>query len=210
MYHTLGLWRTLLLSPWWQVKRKYLVLLKDLQRSEPPSALSKGRGLTSLRWTRMTEADIPRMQAMNPRISEAEIRRRWGEDRWDTTRPAYLPYLRKTFRPLEGDILTSESFTRRELRGRGIHSLSWALALRRARDSGMSRSITLVAWWNGPSLRVNLDKTKRQIAGTAGYWQVGIFRWHFITGLVRCGADGNLFVVREAARNMPELEGQTP
>ena len=209
MHHTLGFWRRMSASLRWKVERRYFVLIKDLQRSAPPPALTSRLDLTSLRWTRLTDAEISAVRAMNATLSEAEIRRRWREGqecllgwmdetlvhyRWDTTRPAYLPYLLKTFRPLEGDTLTTETFTHRAFRGRGIHSVSWALALRRARDSHLARSITIVAWWNAPSLRVNLEKAQKRIAGMVGYWGAGIVRRHFATGLVRFGVDGEVYI----------------
>ena len=212
MYETLGLWRALWLSPRWQVRREYVVLVKDLHTVETPALLREAR--VPVRWTVLTDADIPSLRAVNPRLSETEMRRRWqaGEEclggwiddslthyRWDTVKRAYLPYLKTFFEPLEGDILASEAFTHPAFRGRGIHSLSTAMALDRAGVRGFSRSITIVAWWNAASLRVVREKAEREAVGTVGYWQLGIARRHFVTGTVRFNAAGHVYVARSAA-----------
>lgn len=207
MYDTLGLWRTLWLSPRWQVRKEYLVLVKDLRSVETPALLRKAG--VRVRWTSLTEADIPPLRAVNPGLSEAEMRRRWqeGEEclggwidevlvhyRWDTAKRAYLPYLKKCFEPLEGDTLVSEAFTHPAFRRQGIHSLSTALALDRARERGFARCLTLVAWWNAAALRVVLDKARRDVAGTVGYWHLGVATRHFVTGMVRFSASGHVYV----------------
>lgn len=151
----------------------------------------------SLRWTGLTGAQFDRVLAINPVLSEAEIRRRleegqewllcWIGDslvhyRCDAIASPYLPYLAKRLRYLPGDIHATDIFTHPVFRGQGIQTVSSILALHRARALGLSRFITIVAWWNTPALRVNLQKTGRTVAGTVGYWNVGLWRYYFATG----------------------------
>lgn len=211
MYATLGFWRALWLSPRWQVRKEYLVLARDLHAAAEPARLGGAR--VPVRWTILTEADTSSLRTANPGLSETEMRRRWREGqecvggwvddslahyRWDTTKRAYLEYLQRGFEPLEGDVLVTEAFTHPAFRRQGIHSLSTALALDRARERGFRRSITMAAWWNVAALRVIREKARRQVVGTAGYWQLGLARRHFATGAVRFGADGRLYVARGA------------
>ena len=201
---TLGLRRLLWVAPQWLVRQEYLVLVKDLRLPLPGIPANE-----SLRWTDFTEAQIDRVVAINPALSETEIRRRlregqecllcWmGESlvhyRWDATASPYLPYLGKTLRYLQGDIFATDIFTHPAFRGRGIQTVSSIMALHRARDSGLSRFITMPAWWNGPSLRVNLQKTGRSVAGTVGFWNAGLWRYYFTTGAVRLGNSTSVHV----------------
>ena len=210
MYETLGLWRALWLSPRWQVRKEYIVLAKDL-RTETPKLLTETQ--VPVRWTVLTEAEIPSLRAANPALSETEMRRRWQEGqecvggwvddslahyRWDTWTRTYLPYLKRDFEPREGDALVFDAFTHRAFRGKGIHSLSTALALDRARQRGFARSITMVAWWNRAALRVVFEKAKRDVVGTVGYWQLGTATKHFVSGSVRFCALGHVYVDRPA------------
>ena len=191
-YRTLGLRRMLWVAPQWLLRQEYLVLVKDLRLPLPEVPAHE-----SLRWTGFTEAQIDRVLAFNPALSEAEIRRRLNEGqecllcwigeslvhyRWDATVTPYLPYLGKTLRLLEGDIHGTDMFTHPAFRGRGIQTASSIMALHRARDLGLSRLITIVAWWNAPALRVNLQKTDRSVAGTVGFWNAGLCRYYFATG----------------------------
>jgi len=188
----LGLRRLLWVAPQWLVRQEYLVLVKDLRLPLPGIPANE-----SLRWTPLTESQIDQVLAINPALFEVEIRRRlkegqecllcWiGESlvhyRWDATVSPYLPYLDKTLRFLQGDIFATDVFTHPAFRGRGIQTASSIMALHRARDSGLSRFITMPAWWNAPSLRVNLQKTGRSVAGTVGFWNAGLCRYYFATG----------------------------
>lgn len=201
---TLGIAGTLSVGPRWLVRREFLVLVRDLGRpiQEFPSP-------RSMRWTALMDADVPRLCAINPTISEAAIHRRLEEGqqcllgwldgslvhfRWDTVGPAYLPYLGRTLQPLEGDLITIEAFTHPACRNRGMHSASTSLVLRRARERGLARSITAVAWWNAPGLRVTREKAGRAVAGTVGRWSLGPWRHDFATGAVRLHASGDLCV----------------
>jgi GNAT superfamily N-acetyltransferase len=188
----LGIRRLLWVAPQWLLRQEYLVLVKDLRLPLPGIPANE-----SLRWTPLTESQIDQVLAINPALSEAEIRRRLKEGqecllawigkspvhyRWDATASPYLPYLGKTLRFLEGDIFATDAFTHPAYRGRGIQTASSIMALHRARDLGLSRFITMPAWWNAPSLRVNLQKTGRSVAGTVGFWNAGLRRYYFTTG----------------------------
>ncbi len=212
VYETLGLWRALWLSPRWQVRREFLVLVTDLDARETAPLL--GTAKVQVQWGTLTDADIPAIHAANPRLSEIEMRRRWREGqeciggwvdgslahyRWDTARTASLPYLRGVFEPLDGDTFVFDAFTHRAFRGQGIHALSTARALDRSRARGFRRSITLVAWWNVAALRVLREKAGRETAGTVVYWRLGIAEWHIVTGSVELGAHGRLHVAPRLA-----------
>ena len=199
---TLGLRRLLWVAPQWLLRQEYLVLVKDLHSPLPEVPAGE-----SLRWTSFTEAQIDQVLAINPALSGAEVRRRLkeGQDcllgwigeslvhyRWDATASPYLPYLGKTLRYLQGDIFATDIFTHPAFRGQGIQTISSIMALHRARDSGLSRFITMPAWWNAPSLRVNLQKTGRSVAGTVGYWNAGLWRYYFTTGDVYLDDSANI------------------
>lgn len=215
---TLGLRRLLWVAPQWLVRQEYLVLVKDL-RLPLPEVPAHG----SLRWTGFAEAQIDRVLAINPSLSEAEIRRRlkegqecllcWmGESlvhyRWDAPASPYLPYLDKTLRYLQGDIFATDVFTHRAFRGRGIQTASSIMALYRARDLGLSRFITMPAWWNVPSLRVNVQKTGRSVAGTVGFWNAGLWRHYFTTGNVYLDDSGDIRIRPEKRWDNSHLLGR--
>jgi len=199
----------------WQVRREFLVLVTDLRAPTPP-ALSRA-ATVPVRWETLTEADMPAIHAANPKLSDAEMRRRWREGsecvgawvgdalahyRWETARPAYLPYLCGVFEPLDGDRFGVDAFTQRAFRGHGIHSLSTALAYDGARAQGFRRSITMVAWWNAAAMRVLRDRANREVAGTIVHWRLGIPARHVVTGSVKLGTSGRFHV---AARGAGEL-----
>ena len=188
----LGLRRLLWVAPQWLLRQEYLVFVKDLRLPLPDVPAHE-----SLRWTAFTEAQIDRVLAINPALAEAEIRRRlregqecllaWiGESlvhyRWDATASPYLPYLGKTLRLSQGDINVTDAFTHPAFRGRGITAASTIVVLHRARDLGLSRFITIAAWWNAPVLRVILQKTGHSVVGTVGFWNAGLCRYYFATG----------------------------
>jgi len=204
---TLGLWRAAWLSPRWWLRKEYRALATDLSVIEAAPLLRGARARPQ--WTIVGHTDIPALLAANPKLTVEEVRRRWGEGqqcvggwvdgvlahyRWDTTRRSYLPYLDLTFDPAPGDILVWEAHTHRAYRGQGLHSLSTARAFEEARAAGLSRSITFVAWWNKPALRVVQGKGGREPVGTVGYWQLPLRRRYFTTGAVRLGPKGTLLV----------------
>ncbi len=199
---TLGIRRLLWVAPQWLLRQEYLLLVKDLRSPLPEVPVPE-----SLRWTPLTEAELDHILAMNRALSETEIRRRWKEGqecllcwsdeslvhyRWDATASTYLPYLGKTLRLLPGDTHATDVFTHPLFRGRGIQTASSVLALHRAKELGFSRFITMPAWWNAPSLRVNLEKTGRRVVGTVGCWNLGVRSYHFTTGDVWFDQSGSI------------------
>jgi hypothetical protein len=65
----------------------------------------------------------------------------------------------------------------------------------------------MVAWWNEAALRVVLEKARREVAGTIGYWELGIATRHFATGAVRFGAAGHVYVAGPAGGVEPGGRG---
>lgn len=211
-HRTLGFRRMLWVAPLWLVRRKFLVLVRDLRLPLPEVPPHE-----PMEWTPLTGAEIPRVLALNPVMSEPEIRRLWREGqecilcwigkslahyRWDTHKATHLPYLGKTLRLIEGeDTMDSGSFTHPVFRGRGIYTVSTIMALHRDMNSGLTRSITIVAWWNIPSLRAHLSKAGYTVAGAVGYWNMGLWRCYFATGDV-CLDKGASIYVRPGEKEM--------
>lgn len=203
----LGSKRMVWTIPQWIVRKEYLVNVKDLRRPLPDLP---AREFT--RWTALTEAEIDLVHAINPTMSEAEIRRRLkqGQEcllcwingslayyRWDAACPVYLPYLNKTFRPLEGDYIGLDKFTDPAFRGCGLDSASSLWSMHRKRDLGFTRGIGIIASWNTPALRVR-RKLPGTVVGRVGYWNTGPWRFYFATGGV-C-LDKNSMYIREHHR----------
>lgn len=65
---TLGLRRLLWVAPQWLLRQEYLMLVKDLRL-----ALIEVPAHESLRWTAFTAAQVDKVLATNPALSEAEI-----------------------------------------------------------------------------------------------------------------------------------------
>ena len=74
--------------------------------------------------------------------------------RWETDVEAYLPYLRRSVRPLDGDLWVTDVYTHPSYRRRGLYTTATAMAMHRARARGHTRLIGLIARWNRPALRV--------------------------------------------------------
>ena len=68
------------------------------------------------------------------------------------------------------------------------------MAIARQRETGLRRSITDVAWWNAPSLKVERDKAGRDVVGALGYWRLGRLRRYHATGRVRLETRGEFWV----------------
>ena len=194
-----GLGRALAMAPRWLVRREYLVLARDL--TTPLPALPP----EPVRWSALGVNHLAALRALDPDLSEDEIRRRWREGqhteggwdgdrlvyaRWETRGPTYLPYLGCVLRPSPTDLLVVEQFTHFLARGRGIATAASLRSLHRAREAGCRRSLALVAWWNEPALRVTRDHMGRRIMGTVGFWNLGITRHYFATGEPRVGPHG--------------------
>jgi GNAT superfamily N-acetyltransferase len=188
-------WRTGWVAPGWVARPRYLVLARDLRPPlpEPPPR-------PELRWTPLEPMHLARLAAMDTRLPLSEIRRRleegqschlcWVGDavahyRWETTRPAFLPYLGLTVKPLPGDVCGTGLFTHPSFRGAGIHTAITLVALHRLRREGHRRAIAFVAWWNRASLRVERDRAGRAVVGALGYRNLGPWRRYFGEGAVR-------------------------
>jgi hypothetical protein len=173
---------------------------------------------------------VSAIRAINPALSRAEIERRWAEGQecvgcrldgslvhywWESARPVHLPYLGRTFQPATGDVCVVEAFTASAARARGITSAAAVLALHRARQRGLTRSIGFVASWNAPSLRIGQVTTGRTIEGTVGYVGFGPWRRYFATGAAHL-TTGRAFEValqrgvERADRPHPHQESESP
>ena len=51
-------------------------------------------------------------------------------------------------------------------------------------ERGLDTRISIVAWWNEPSMRASTPAGSR-VVGSIGYWNLGLRRLHFATGAVR-------------------------
>ena len=58
------------------------------------------------------------------------------------------------------------------------------------RARGLARSVTFIARWNTPGLRVGLEKTSGRIVGTVTRWELGPLRRLRVTADVRLTSDG--------------------
>jgi GNAT superfamily N-acetyltransferase len=196
--------RLLWVAPGWIVRPRYLVLVRDLTRPRPAVARPPG-----LRWSVLTDAEVPAILAADPRATAADVARRRREGqachlcwvggtlahyRWEATGESYLPFLDRVVRPAPGDVFGAGLFTRPELRGRGLHALTTAVALERLREQGYRRAIAFVAWWHRPSLRVELDHAGGRVAGAVGFWNLGRGRRYFTEGAVRLEGPDRLAV----------------
>jgi GNAT superfamily N-acetyltransferase len=150
--------------PRWLVRREFLVTVKDLSGPLPPLA----RG-TDVAWRRLAAAEIPRLLAESPTLTETEVWRRlregqecwvgWAGDipahwRWETSVEAYFPYLHRGVRPLDGDRWIVDVYTHPSRRRRGLYAAATVAAMHRAREQGHRRLIGLIAAWNASARRV--------------------------------------------------------
>ncbi len=168
-----------------------------------------------LRWTTLTDHEIPDLRAINPTLSEAEIGRRlanWHECllgwvggslayyHWSAGGGAYLPYLGCRLDLAPTDYLIAETFTAPRFRRRGIHSTASLSCLHRARALGFTRLIGFVASWNTPSVLVARHRMGRTLVGTATCWHVGAWRLLRGTGAVKIGGRHPAFVTLAESR----------
>jgi GNAT superfamily N-acetyltransferase len=188
----------------WLVRRVYLVTSRNLRDPlpSPPSV----PGVT---WTTLREADIVLLVASKPTLTDAEVRGRLAEGqrcavgwldgrpahwRWEADGEVYLPYLGRRLRPGVGDRWVTDVYTHPAYRGRGLYTASTMLALRQARDQGLTRMLGMVSAWNRPAIHVMTAKAGRAVIGTVGYWQLGPWRRYFARGEVGIDAMGAVTV----------------
>jgi GNAT superfamily N-acetyltransferase len=187
----------------WAVRPEFVVFARDLRVPWPHEVADP-----ALRWTDLSASTAALLRHIDPAFDAKELGRlesegqycrlgwrgeRLAHYRWDTTRPAYLPYLGRWYRPRSGDVLTTWLYTARDQRGRGIQRASHADLREQALARGCRRSLGIVAVWNAPSLRTN-DHTGRVRVGTVGYVAIGPRRRYFATGAVGFDRDGCVVV----------------
>lgn len=193
-------------APRWLLRREFLIFTRDLAGALPPVPAVEG-----LRWSLLAEADVGALRALDPSFAEESLRLRLGEGqecrlgwlggtlahfRWDAYGPTRLAYLGLTLLPLAGDAVSGYGYTRPGFRGRGLHTAGYLEALHRARGRGLTRSISLVAAWNRPGLRVSGERAGGVAAGRVGFWSFGVTRRHFSFGAVSIGPGRVLRVLR--------------
>jgi hypothetical protein len=153
--------------------------------------------------------DIGALGTVDARMTPLEIERRWSEEqecllgwigdrlahyRWQSMRPAYVTYLDRILRPLDGDLLVLDVYTKPDLRGHGVAGLVANVGLNRGRSAGCTRGVWLIAWWNAPAHRLADDEGWCTLAGSAGWRGVGPMVVFFATGRVHLGPDGSVTV----------------
>jgi GNAT superfamily N-acetyltransferase len=188
------------------IRREFLVTVKDLRGTLPPIS-----PLPDVTWRRLADAEVPCLLASSPTLSQAEVRRRlregqecwvgWAGEtvahwRWETHGEAYLPYLRRFVRPLDGDLWVADVYTHPSQRRRGLYTTATVMAMHRARERGHRRLVGLIAAWNSPARHVAEVTLQRAVVGTAGYWALGRWRRAIVTGSVQLDDGGRLFVPR--------------
>lgn len=191
---SIGVARLLWIAPCWLVARRFRVLSLDL--TFPPSSPTP---LWPWRASILHEDEIRQVLALDPRLSEKEIRRRWarGQEchlgwsgdvlvhhRWEAIGPVELPYLALTLQPADGECYVFDIFTQPGVRGRGVYTAVALWSLERARQSGLRRSLALVAWWNRPSLAA-CNKIGYATVGTITRWRLGPRPLYSTAGRVR-------------------------
>jgi GNAT superfamily N-acetyltransferase len=189
-------------------RAEYLVLLRDLNQPGLPLKTQ-----TPYRLEYLTEQHIRHVPALNPSMSLARVRQRlnqgercllcWrGETlvhyQWQAYTTVYLPYHGRSFRLLEGDMLSNGVYTSPELRGQGLFSTVWALALEEARKRGFRRYITLVPPWHSGALRVAF-RSGMETVGSISFWKLGPY-WtvrYTTKGAIEINRQGEIYVSKE-------------
>jgi hypothetical protein len=210
---TIGVVRLAGTAPRWLVRREFLVTVKDLSGPLPRPV----RGADVV-WRRLAAAEIPRLLAESPTLTEAEVWRRfregqecwvgWTHDipvhwRWETNTEAYLPYLRRAVRPLDGDRWIVDVYTHPSRRRHGLYTAATVAAMHRARERGHRRLIGLIAAWNTPARRVAEQELQRAVVGTVGYWAIGPWRPPLARGRVHLDDQGRVFVPPDEDARLP-------
>lgn len=195
---------TLRAAPRWLLRPIYVVAVTDLSRPLPPVPADLAVRLVPLRPGDMGEA-----LAIDPRLTEAAVHRRLAEGEecvlvwhegvathcvWWTDHRVFLPYLGRAFRPLPGDRLCVDVASRPARRRRGIDAAAAIRYLHTLRELGYRRAVSLVASWNAPALAVALRRMHGEVAGTVGYWNLGLARYYVVSGKVRLDAGGCVHV----------------
>lgn len=184
--------RAMAVAPLWLIHRRFVVstlVLDRLPASPDPAS----------RWDRLQGPALDELFEINPLLEREEVRLReesgmlcfacriGGEIvhyRWYATDALWLPFLGLRWIPEVGDYTTLDVFTTPKMRNRGFHKRFSIEGLSRARARGFRRSVSFVAWWNGPSLAV-LDSLGFRSVGSATLWRLAPVSVHTATGAVR-------------------------
>lgn len=200
-----GRFKGLLLAPVWIVRRRYLVLERDVSTHLPADS-----DTPPLAWEQLSGEGLAEILDANPEADPKEILERqaegqicyaWRDEgrmihyRWYATGPSRLPFLELTWFPEDGDYTALGAFTHPGHRGRGVHNALVQQGLARARALGLRRVVSFVAEWNSPSIRVAVRAGLRQ-SGTVTLWTLGWIRWHSCSGSARL-SQGRLRVESE-------------
>lgn len=185
--------------PRWIIRREFIVLDADLRGTKSPA----GSPPADLRLALLTPADVPSLARLHPMMSHEEVHRRWREQqecivgwvgtapayyRWDSAGPAYLGYLRRTFRPPPFTVLTLDVRTHPRFQGQRIGLFGADFVNRLSLERGHRRRLGLVARWNRHVVRYNLA-IGASVRGTVGYRHTIVRRPYFATGDVRIEGD---------------------
>jgi hypothetical protein len=202
--YAIGMARLAWTAPRWLIWREFLVTVKDLTGPLPPIPV-----FPDVAWRTLADAELPGLLGSSPTLSPAEIRRRQQEGqecwvgwmgetaahwRWETDGEAYLPYLRRSVRPLDGDLWVADVYTHPAHRRRGLYTAATVMAMHRARAQGRTRLIGLIASWNRPARRVAETRLQRVVVGSVGCWALGPWRTPTVSGSVRLDDQGRVFV----------------
>lgn len=200
----IGGWKIILFAPVWLVCRRFLVIEKNLDE------VPEGKAPVHLVWERLSGSALDELALMNPLLRPEEIRRRDEAGqicyacriegqivhyRWYAQSPAYLPFLRLIWEPQPGDYTILDVYTRPDMRSRGIHSMLGQSGAARAKELGLKRVVSFIAWWNIPSLRVARAGGVKE-SGSVTLWNLGFARFHTSSGTVRI-QNGRIAVPKE-------------
>lgn len=200
----IGGWKIILFAPVWLVCRRFLVIEKNIDE------VPEGQAPIHRTWERLSGSALSELALLNPLLRPEEIRRRDDAGqicyacriegqivhyRWYAQWPVYLPFLRLTWEPQPGDYTILDVYTRPDVRSRGIHSMLGQWGAARARELGLKRVVSFIAWWNIPSLRVARAGGVKE-SGSVTLWNVGFARFHTTSGTVRV-QDGRIRIPKE-------------
>jgi hypothetical protein len=211
-YRLLG-WKLPFVSLVWLARPCFIVVSVDLHGPIPTHRQS-----AITRWSTLTEADLSGVSGIDPTMTSTEIRRRLGERqtcflgwvgdelayyRWESSEPAYLKYLDMTFRPLAGQVCVYNTYTAPRFRRGGIETAARNEWHRRHRAQGLLSRISIVAWWNTPSLRASMPAGAR-VVGSVGYWNLVFHHVYFATGAVQLEPPSSFRVLDNPEQYPPE------
>jgi RimJ/RimL family protein N-acetyltransferase len=184
-------WRVFAL---WPLCRRFLVLTADA--AEESSAKPER---DDARFTHRSAdgGDIETIRAVNPFLTDLEIRRRFAEGqrcalhfrdgspvyvRWFSMAAVELGFLGLRYLPGPGDAMLLDAMTRPGARGRGVTRRVVRASADAMREAGARRLVTLIAWWNEPSLRLARKTHGFRESGSVTRWGLGPIRFYSVSG----------------------------